>query len=32
VTGGRTLRRTAGFDDHANVTSPDAAPVAVAAR
>ena len=30
ATGGRTLRRTAGLDDHADVTSPDAAPVAVA--
>jgi manganese/iron transport system permease protein/iron/zinc/copper transport system permease protein len=30
VTGGRTLRRTAGFHDHADLTAPDAAPVAAA--
>jgi manganese/iron transport system permease protein/iron/zinc/copper transport system permease protein len=30
VTGGRTLRRTAGFHDHADLKAPDAAPVAVA--
>lgn len=32
VTGGRSLQRTAGLDDHAEVRSPDVAPVAVAAR
>ena len=31
-TGGRTLRRTSGFDDHAAAPTADAAPVALAAR